>query len=182
MKHLPILFIALAGLAVLAQTFPIAQAQEVTNVLVLEEITVTAQRREESLQDVPLSVSAFSSDVIERSGIKAVADYLMVTPNVGFSEDGEGGSRSINVSIRGVSNITLDGIATANSIGYYMDELSVGGVAQGTINPHLQDMQRVEVLRGPQGTFFGRNAIGGAINMATKKPDDTWYFSWHGDV
>ena len=73
------------------------------------------------------------------------------------------------MSIRGVSNITLDGIATANSIGYYVDELSVGSVAQGTINPQLQDMERIEVLRGPQGTFFGRNAVGGAINITTKK-------------
>ena len=179
MKHLPILVIVLA---VLGHTFPIAQAQEATNVLVLEEITVTAQRREESLQDVPLSISAFSSDIIERSVIETAADYLLVTPNVGFSEDGEGGSRSINVSIRGVSNITLDGIATASSIGYYVDELSVGGVAQGTINPHLQDMQRLEVLRGPQGTFFGRNAIGGAINIATKKPDETLYLEGSASV
>ena len=115
-------------------------------------------------------------------GIEAASDYLMITPNVGFSEDGEGGSRSINVSIRGVSNITLDGIATANSIGYYIDDLSVGGVAQGTINPQLQDMERIEVLRGPQGTFFGRNAVGGAINITTKKPDEEMYFEGSATV
>ncbi len=144
--------------------------------LVLEEIIVNAQRREESLQDVPISVSAFTAEELDKSNITAAADYLAKTPNVGYSEDGEGGSRSINISIRGVSNITLDGIATANSIGYYIDELSVGSVAQGTINPQLQDMERIEVLRGPQGTFYGRNAVGGALNITTKKPDEEFYF------
>ncbi len=144
--------------------------------MALEEITVTAQRREESMQDVPVSVSAFSGADLEKAGIREATEYLMMTPNVGFSEDGEGGSRSVNIAIRGVSNITLDGVATANSIGYYVDELSVGSVAQGTINPQLQDMERIEVLRGPQGTFFGRNAVGGAINITTKKPEDTFFF------
>lgn len=144
--------------------------------LALEEVIVSAQRREESLQDVPISVSAFSAETLEKANISEAADYLSMTPNVGFSEDGEGGSRSINISIRGVSNITLDGIAAANSIGYYIDELSVGSVAQGTINPQLQDMERIEVLRGPQGTYFGRNAVGGALNITTKRPDEDFYF------
>ena len=148
--------------------------------LVLEEIVVTAQRREENLQDVPISVTAYGAEGIEKSVIKEGADYLMMTPNVGYSEDGEGGSRSLNISIRGVSNITLDGIATANSIGYYLDELSVGSVAQGTINPQLHDMERIEILRGPQGTYYGRNAVGGAINMTTKKPDEDPYWEASG--
>jgi iron complex outermembrane receptor protein len=144
--------------------------------MVLEEILVTAQRREESMQDVPVSVSAFSGEDIEKAGIREATDYLMMTPNVGFSEDGEGGSRSVNIAIRGVSNIALDGISAANSIGYYIDELSVGAVAQGTINPQLQDMERIEVLRGPQGTFFGRNAVGGAVNITTRKPEENFFF------
>jgi len=146
------------------------------SVFTLEEIVVTSQRREQSIQDVPISVSAFTSESLQKSNIKEASDYLALTPNVGFSEDGEGGSRSINISIRGVSNITLDGIASSNSIGYYIDELSFGNVAQGTINPQLQDMERIEVLRGPQGTYFGRNAVGGAINITTKKPDEEFYF------
>lgn len=153
----------------------VAVGAEDQGALVLEEVVVSAQRREQTLQEVPVSVSAFSSGTIEKMDISSASDYLMVTPNVGFSEDGEGGSRSVNVSIRGVSNITLDGIATANSIGYYIDELSVGSVAQGTINPQLQDMERIEVLRGPQGTFYGRNAVGGAINITTKKPTEEFY-------
>ncbi|MCB1688126.1 MAG: TonB-dependent receptor [Halioglobus sp.] len=150
---------------------PVASAQG----LVLEEVVVSAQRRVESLQEVPVSVSAFNESTIRKSDITQASDYLVMTPNVGFSEDGEGGSRSVSISIRGVSNITLDGISTANSIGYYIDELSVGSVAQGTINPQLQDVERIEVLRGPQGTYYGRNAVGGAINITTNKPTDKFY-------
>jgi iron complex outermembrane receptor protein len=175
-KALSTKFAAIAIAAITA--FPaITFAQDADeSQLTLEEVIVTAQRREESLQDVPVSISAFNNEQLVRTSISTAADYLVQTPNVGFSEDGEGGSRSINVSIRGVSNITLDGIATANSIGYYIDELSVGAVAQGTINPQLQDMERIEVLRGPQGTFYGRNAVGGAINITTVKPDEEFYF------
>ncbi|MEX2961649.1 TonB-dependent receptor [Microbulbifer sp. TYP-18] len=165
-----------AAIMALGSGVGFAQSDTDTKQLALEEVVVTAQRREESLQDVPISVSAFTSESIEKANITSASDYLAVTPNVAFSEDGEGGSRSINISIRGVSNITLDGISTANSIGYYIDELSVGSVAQGTINPQLQDVERIEVLRGPQGTYFGRNAVGGALNITTKKPDDQFLF------
>nr|XP_061806014.1 iron and copper transporter IacT-like [Nerophis lumbriciformis] len=141
----------------------------------LEEIVVTAQRREQSLQDVPLSVTAFTAGDLEKSNISEARDYLALSPNVSFSEDGEAGNRSINISIRGVGNVDLGEVSTANSIGYYVDELNVGSVSNGTINPQLQDMERIEVLRGPQGTYFGRNALGGAINITTIKPNQEHY-------
>lgn len=144
--------------------------------LMLEEVVVTAQRREESLQDVPISISVFGNEQLVKTNITTAAQYLVMTPNVGYSEDGEGGSRSINIAIRGVSNVTLDGVASANSIGYYIDELSVGAMAQGTINPQLQDIEQIEILRGPQGTYYGRNAVGGALNITTVKPKDEFYF------
>ncbi|MDZ4729628.1 MAG: TonB-dependent receptor [Xanthomonadales bacterium] len=144
--------------------------------LMLEEVVVTAQRRQESLQDVPISISVFGNEQLVKTNITNAAQYLVMTPNVGYSEDGEGGSRSINISIRGVSNVTLDGVASANSIGYYIDELSVGAMAQGTINPQLQDVEQIEVLRGPQGTYYGRNAVGGALNITTVKPNEEFYF------
>ncbi len=166
---LPIQAVVLGSVSTLATSF--AHTVEAQNEsFQLEEIVVTAQRREESLQDVPISVSAFTAQSMDRADIGEASEYLTMTPNVGFSESGEGGSRSVNIAIRGVSNLTIDGVASANSIGYYVDDLSVGSVAQGTINPQLQDMERIEVLRGPQGTYFGRNAVGGAINISTKKP------------
>ena len=170
-QTLALAIVALGGISSLGH----AQGGSDSESLTLEEVVITAQRRAQSLQDVPISVSAFTADTLQRANITEAAEYLIHTPNVGFSEDGEGGSRNISVAIRGVSNITLDGIAVANSIGYYIDELSVGSVAQGTINPQLQDMERIEVLRGPQGTYYGRNAVGGAINITTNKPNEEFY-------
>ena len=154
---------------------PNTYAQSNDSIAVLEEIIVTAQRREESLQNIPFSVTTFNAEALERLDITEAKDFLSTTPNVGFTEDGQAGSRSISVSIRGVSSIALDSIAAPQSIGYYVDDLNVGTTATGNINPQLQDMERIEVLRGPQGTYFGRNALGGAINIATKKPDDSHY-------
>src|SRR6185437_2536015 len=68
-----------------------------------------------------------------------------------------------------------DLVTTSNAIGFYIDELNVGNVANGTINPELQDIERIEVLRGPQGTYFGRNALGGAVNISTNKPDNSHF-------
>ncbi|MGI9248935.1 MAG: hypothetical protein ACR2QI_07950, partial [Woeseiaceae bacterium] len=100
----PLSALSMASAAVFAVP-NVAEAQEgADSGLVLEEIIVTSQRREESMQDVPVSVSAFSGANIEKAGITEATGYLMMTPNVGFSEDGEGGSRSVNIAIRGVSN------------------------------------------------------------------------------
>ena len=118
----------------------------------LQEVVVTAQRREESLQNVPISVTAFGTTDLERSNITEAKDDPALTPNVSFAEDGQTGNRSIRVSIRGVSNVSLGDRAVPNSIGYYIDEFNVGTVANGADNPASLDVQRVEVLRGPQGT------------------------------
>lgn len=141
----------------------------------LQEVVVTAQRRTESLQDVPISISAFTSTDLERSGITEARDYLTLAPNVSFADDGQTGNRSIRIAIRGVSNVSLGDRAVPNALGYYIDDFNVGTVANGTINPALLDVQRVEVLRGPQGTYFGRNSSGGAINITTNLPDKDWF-------
>lgn len=150
-------------------------ASHAQDALVLEQVVVTAQRREESLQNVPISVSAFTADDLAKSNVTAAKDYLQFTPNVAFTEDGQGGSRSINISVRGVSNINSREGTNQNSVGYYIDELNVGATASGVFNPQLNDMERIEVLRGPQGTYFGRNALGGAVNITTKRPTGDFY-------
>ena len=141
----------------------------------LQEVVVTAQRRAESLQDVPISISAFTVTDLERSGITEARDYLELSPNVSFADDGQTGNRSIRIAIRGVSNVSLGDRAVPNALGYYIDDFNVGTVANGTINPALLDVERVEVLRGPQGTYFGRNSSGGAINITTNLPDNHWF-------
>ena len=139
---------------------------------VLEEIVVTAQRREQSLQEVPVSVTAFTGSTLENLKITEASQYLQMTPNVSYTEDGQVGARGISIAMRGVSNINTDESAFVQSIGVYLDEFSVSAVANATLNPQLLDLERVEVLRGPQGTYFGRNSVGGALNIQTKRPTD----------
>ena len=134
----------------------------------LEEIVVTAQRRDESLGKVPISISAFTASSIETNQIEAVEDYVAKAPNLSISQ---GATRSGNVStsshglsIRGISNVGGD----SSSYGFYIDDFNV---TRATINPQLVDVARIEVLRGPQGTFFGRNASAGVISLTTNKPD-----------
>jgi len=148
---------------------PFVMAQE------LEEIVVTAQRREQSLQDVPVSITAFSAQQLERQNLTEAKDYLQITPNVNFTEDGEVGQRSVGISMRGVSDFanTFTGVGgLSNSFGIYLDEFNIANNATKTANPQLQDLERLEVLRGPQGTYFGRNATGGALNLTTRLPTD----------
>ena len=155
-------------LAVIAPLAPQAFAQEA----VLEEITVTAQRREQNLQEVPVSVTAFTGDQLQRQNVIGAVQYLELTPNVSFTEDGQSGSRGLGISIRGVNNLISGENAFINSIGVYIDDFSVTSVPNQVANPFLPDMERVEVLRGPQGTYFGRNSVGGALNLTTKAPTD----------
>lgn len=143
--------------------------------LALEEIFVTAQRRVQTLFEVPVSITAFTADMIQRANMTEAKDYIAMAPNITFTEDGEVGNRGFNVSIRGVSDVDLGEVSAANSIGYYLDEFNIGIVSRGVINPQLLDVERIEVLRGPQGTYFGRNAVGGALNLTTKKPDENFY-------
>ncbi len=138
----------------------------------LEEVVVTAQRREQSLQDVPVSVTAFTGALLEKANIKTATEYLARTPNVSFTEDGQTGSRGLGISIRGVNNLVTGENAFINSVGVYLNEFSVASVPNQVINPQLPDMERIEVLRGPQGTYFGRNSVGGALNITTRKPTD----------
>jgi iron complex outermembrane receptor protein len=150
---------------------------------VIEEIIVTAQRREQVLLEVPISMTIFSTDDIAKQNIKSAQDYLALTPNVSFAEEGQRGSRSVRISIRGINNISgNEATGSGSAIGYYYDELSVAQVSNGTINPQLIDIERVEVLRGPQGTYFGLNATGGAINVITRNPGDDPFFELSGEL
>jgi iron complex outermembrane receptor protein len=141
----------------------------------LSEIVVSAQRRQEKIQSVPISISAFTAEDIAKSAMNEDRDYLSMAPNVSFADDGQTGNRSIRIAIRGVSNVSLGDRAVPNALGFYIDDFNVGTVANGTINPALLDVNQVEVLRGPQGTFYGRNSSGGAINITNNLPDNQWF-------
>lgn len=148
----------LLSTTVLAQTPPTS-----SGVMQLEEIVVTAQKREESLVEVPISITAFTRDEIQKSGIKGVADIADLTPSLVFNEYLDIFS---NVTIRGVG--ALGG--SQNTFAMYVDGFEVTGGSSINLASGLTDMERVEVLRGPQGTTFGRNVTAGAINMTTVAP------------
>ena len=132
------------------------------------DIIVTAQRRQESIQDVPIAITAISADTLNRQNVRSVQDYFALTPNVSFQSNGSRDRKDL--IIRGISNqLSPYSDVRQSSYAFYIDEFNV---QSGTSNPQIVDLDRIEVLRGPQGTYFGRNSIGGAINVITKKPVD----------
>lgn len=131
----------------------------------LEEVVVTAQRRSENLQDVPIAISALTADTIEKEDIHDLTDIATRVPGLTFSPFSAG--QNI-VSLRGVSS-NDDGAGTDNSAAVYIDGVYAGRVSN--INPEMFDLAGIEVLRGPQGTLYGKNTIGGAILVRTKRPN-----------
>jgi iron complex outermembrane receptor protein len=132
----------------------------------LEEITVTAQRRAESVQDVPIAISAFTAAELEQRNVANALDIVQYIPNlVGHNNTGLGSANSYY--IRGLGN--TESLATADPpVGTYVDEIYIS--RQSVNNISLFDVERLEVLRGPQGTLFGRNTTGGAINVVLGRP------------
>lgn len=134
---------------------------------VLEEITVVAQKREESLQDVPIAITAFSNEELARIGATRLTDLQFNIPNFNFRR-GDWGNSAPVVNIRGIGGRTRN-MGLEAPFGVYIDGVYMGR-AGSTVQEFL-DVQVAEVLRGPQGTLFGKNVISGALNVRTRKPD-----------
>lgn len=132
----------------------------------MEEVVVTARRVEESLQDTPVSVAVFSQMELEKMGVSEVGDVGNFTPNTEIRKQ-PGRHDNYAISIRGASNGELS-LAVDPTVGVYLDGIYLARSAGMAFD--LVDIKRMEVLRGPQGTLFGRNAVGGAINVITAKP------------
>jgi iron complex outermembrane receptor protein len=132
----------------------------------IEELVVTAQKRPENIQDVPISISAYSGNFLEKSGIKTLQDLGAYTPNLTLSQSSQVANQRI--IMRGVGSVGDSAIEPSVAVFidgiYYPRSASVTGT--------LSDLELVEVLRGPQGTLFGRNASMGALNITTRKPAD----------
>jgi outer membrane receptor protein involved in Fe transport len=144
----------------------------------LDEVVVTAQKRLENLQDVPISVQVFDNRTIEQLGIVSLYDYVKYSPSVSFLQFGAGGGAngqpgSSLVYIRGVVS-GGDGNQSGSqpSVGMYLDEIPVTTV-DGQMDIHIYDLQRIEVLEGPQGTLFGASSESGTVRLITNKPDAT---------
>ena len=141
-------------------------AVDVAGAQQLEEIIVTATHREESLQDVPLAVTAIGSEELAAAGIFDATTIALNVPGMAYSEFSPGQAL---ISIRGITSAD-DGAGLDNSVALFLDGVYIG--RQAGINFDMFDLERIEVLKGPQGTLFGRNAIAGAINVITSKPSD----------
>lgn len=161
---------ALAAPALCIFAMPVA-AQEGSVGSTIDEVVVTAQRRSESIQDVPIAITAVGEQTLRDQNVKGIEDYFALTPNVSFRSDGSRDRKDL--SMRGISNqLNQYSNVRPATYAFYIDEFNV---VAGTSNPQIVDLERIEVLRGPQGTYFGRNAVGGAINVITKKPDNNWF-------
>ena len=138
----------------------------------LDEIIVTAQKRAENIQDVPISISAIGGDSIREKGISDMHNLATQTPNIDITP----GSAGQIIRIRGLGSLANDGFE--QSVGFYIDDIFYG--RQSYISQGFLDFDRVEVLRGPQGTLFGKNTVAGAVNIHTKDPIYDWEVA--GDV
>ena len=140
---------------------------------VMEEVIVRALKRDQTIYEAPVSLTAVSEAQLQQLGSQEINDYLQFVPNVTVTSGG--GRRDWDVSIRGLS--VQEGVA--NTFGVFLDEFNVSPTSISAFNnPSLQDAAQIEVLRGPQGIYFGRSIMAGAINITTNKPSE----EFEGDV
>jgi len=136
----------------------------------IEEIVVTTRRREENLQEIPVAVSAFGSDFIEKQGVVSTEDVVKLVPGVQFDQSFS--SNDTRISIRGINNSRgRASVATlVDGIDISGESVTVGG-GSSLLNINLYDLERIEVIKGPQSALYGRNAFAGAVSYITKKPN-----------
>lgn len=147
-----------------------AQAQQAPDAPI-EQVRITAQKRSEALQSVPLSVTALEQRDLERMGVERLSDLARETPGLAVVSSGPGQNILI---IRGISSVA----GTAGTVGYYLDDTPIAASSnasllslRGLIDPSVFDIARIEVLRGPQGTLYGSSSMGGTIKYISTQPD-----------
>src|SRR5579872_6824387 len=133
----------------------------------LTEVVVTAQRRKENVQEVPMSITVLNSAQLQLLDVTSFNDYAASVPNLGFGYTGFGFSGARTISIRGV--------AGNDTTGFYLDDTPL----PESINPQIVDIDHIEVLRGPQGTLYGARSEGGTVRLITQQPDDTFSARTH---
>jgi iron complex outermembrane receptor protein len=138
----------------------------------IEEIVVTARKREENLQDAPISISAFSAESLQRRSLDQVSEIGRFSPNVQFNDSApiSGNNATSVVFIRGIGQNEFQ-LSADPGVGLYLDGVYIARAVGNLLD--VLNVERIEVLRGPQGTLFGRNTIGGAVNVVSREPSDT---------
>jgi len=177
--HIPVASALLAAMpAAWAQTAPQAQAPAETSGG-LQEIVVTAEKRVENLQNVPISVTVFDSTKLDQLGVVNLDDYVKYTPSLSYvrgqGEGSNGQPGDAHIYIRGVvSGGDGNHSGSQPSVGVYFDEQPVTTI-DGTPDMHVYDVQRIEVLEGPQGTLFGASSESGTVRIISNKPDPSHF-------
>lgn len=150
----------------MSSSFPVTFAHAQEEAALIQEVVVSAQRRDESLQDVPVTVNAFTSDIMQQLRITNTKDIVAYTP--GMSVKGIFNDSGPEIYLRGVGSSTFRSVAIS-PVAIYSDHVYLGNhIAHGF---QLFDIERIEVLKGPQGTLYGRNTTGGLVNYISRKPD-----------
>lgn len=163
----------LCGASFPAYAQPTAEGSRSSERVGVAEIVVTAQRREERLQDVPISITALDSTLLEQSSIQTTTDLSLVVPSLNFSQT----AAFAQPYIRGIGT---DSFAPGNeaSVATYVDGVYIANMSSAVFG--FNNVERIEVLRGPQGTLYGRNSTGGVVNVITRSPEQE--FSFEGNV
>jgi outer membrane receptor protein involved in Fe transport len=128
----------------------------------LEEVIVTAQKRSENEQTVPMSITTFSATALQQKAITEFFDYATKVPNLAFAPTGDGVGTARTIAIRGITGIAGDG-----TTGFYIDDVPL----PDSLDPRVLDIDHIEVLRGPQGTLYGARSMGGTVRLITQTPD-----------
>jgi outer membrane receptor protein involved in Fe transport len=151
----------------LAQAEPAPSTAQAPAHSEIEEIVVTARKRAESIAEVPVSITAFTSETLSNYNIQSFNDYATKTPGLSFSYGGgpTGIADARSIAIRGITGQNLFG--TASAVGFYIDDTPV----PASIDPRVLDVDHIEVLKGPQGTLYGESSLAGNVRIITKKPD-----------
>ncbi len=155
----------------------------------LDEIVVTAQKREQNLQVVPISISAISAELVDKLAIRDARDISGMAPNVTIVQGTTSNSAAV-ISMRGISNGGSESFGLDNANGLYVDGVYIGRSGASALD--VMDVERIEVLRGPQGTLFGRNTTGGAIAFISRQPSEDFrakieagygnFNAWNGKI
>lgn len=171
---------SLIGASLIAIATP-AMAQDSANAenKSLSEIVVTAQKREQNLQDVPLAISAISAEKVSQLNISDARDISGLAPNVTITQGATNNNAAV-ISIRGIPTPASETFGLDTSNGLYVDGVYIGRSAASALD--VMDVERIEVLRGPQGTLFGRNTTGGAIHFISRKPSNDFHLKAEGGL
>jgi iron complex outermembrane receptor protein len=165
MTSIRLLLLASTAAAVLAAPAAAMAQQTNTDTAQLEEIIVTSTKRAERLQDVPVAVTAVTADVLDRNNVREVGDLVKLSPGLSIDYGSQPGNFSIKM--RGIGTFS-NGIAVESDVAVVIDDVPIG--FQAAAFKDLIDVERVEVLRGPQSTLFGKSAIAGVLNIVTAAP------------